>query len=228
MIFKSGLITEGSGSIGGLTISHNAGGMYLRARAIPVNQNSVYQQAVRGHVNSLSNHWINTLTEAQRTAWATYADNVPLPGPLGDPRVVSGLNHYIRSNVPRLQSGLARVDDGPTTFNLGEFSNPTFSYDVAASETGVAFTSGDAWANETGSAMLVFGSREQNPTINYFKGPYRVMSCIPGDDGTPPVQPAALGAPFPCAAGNRSYDLVRVSRLDGRLSMPFRGFGVGA
>lgn len=228
MIFKSPLISEGSGSLAGITISHNRGGMYLRRRAVPTNPNSVYQQAVRGFVNALSNHWINTLTEVQREAWTTYANNVPMPNPLGDPITLTGLNHYIRSNVPRLQSGLARVDAGPTVFNLGEFTNPTFGYDVAAEETDVFFLSADAWASETGSGMLVFGSRQQNNTINYFKGPYRVMSAIPGADGSPPSSPAALDAPFPCAAGNKSFDLVRVTRLDGRLSMPFRGFGVGA
>ncbi|KKM06452.1 hypothetical protein LCGC14_1743870, partial [marine sediment metagenome] len=47
MLFKSGLITQGSGSIGGLTASHNRGGMYFRARTIPTNPATSFQTVVR-------------------------------------------------------------------------------------------------------------------------------------------------------------------------------------
>ena len=37
MLFKSAAFTQASGSVGGLTFAHNRGGMYTRARSIPVN-----------------------------------------------------------------------------------------------------------------------------------------------------------------------------------------------
>lgn len=228
MIFKSPLISSGSGSIGGVTLSHNKGGQYFRRRAIPTNPNSTYQQAVRGVLNSLVNHWGNTLTAAQRQAWATYAANVPVLNALGDPIYLTALNHYVRCNTPRMQSGEAGVDDAPTVFNLGEFTPPSFAYDATAGEIDVTFDSDDDWANEDDAVMIISGSREQSPTINYFKGPYRFAANIEGDSTTPPTSPAALTAPFPCTAGNLCFVMSRVSRADGRLSMPFRGFGVSA
>lgn len=228
MLIKSALFSEGSGSLGGITASRNKGGIYFRRRAIPTNPNSPQQQTIRGFVNQLSNLWGTTLTIVQRDAWETYAANVTVLNKLGDPINITGLNHYVRSNVPRLQNALPRADDGPTAYDLGDFTNPSFAYDAAAAEIDVTFDDTDDWANEDDAAMLIYGSRQQGPTINFFKGPYRVALPILGDTITPETSPFASAAPFPCAAGNRCFVFIRVSRADGRLSMPFRDFGLSA
>ena len=229
MKIKSALITSASGSIGGLTASHNRGGLYLRARTIPTNPNSPQQQVVRAFVASLTSAWLNTLTELQRMAWDGYALLVPLPDPLGEPRNVGGLQMYIRSNVPRLQAGLVRVDDAPSIYNLADFyaiSVGTFA--AATNDFAVTFDNTQLWANETGGAVVALGSRPQNNSINYFKGPYRFAGVIEGDPITPPTSPATIVNPFPFAVDNRVFVQLRVMRADGRLSLPFRDFGLGA
>lgn len=223
MLFTSPVIASGSGSIAGMTFSRNKGGNYLRARAIPTNPNSSLQQAVRSAMSQLSVLWQDTLTAAQRLAWKTYAENVPLLNPLGQSRTVTALNMYIRSNVPRLQASLARVDDAPTTFNLGDYTSPSFAIDTANDEVDVTFDNTDGWANEDDSSMLVFGSVPNDPTIDYFKGPYQFLATIDGDSVTPPTSPAAIALPAAIVAGQRNFFRVIVSRADGRLSSDFRG-----
>ena len=224
MRVKSSLIGEGSGSIGSTTWSHNAGGMYIRNRSMPTNPNTDKQQAVRSIVSQLVDAWANILTAGQRSGWAIYAANVPLLDVFGDPRFRSGLNHYVRSNVPLLQAGGTRVDDAPTTFNLGEYTAPAITAVVATQKASVAFTNTDDWANETGSYMLVWASRPQQNTINFFKGPYRYCGKIVGATPTPPTSPVLLDLPFDCAAGQRVFFKASVVRAHGRLSSPFRGF----
>lgn len=226
MLFKSGLVTQVSGSIGGMTGSHNKGGYYFRARSIPTDPGTTYQTALRTFMAQLANLWGTTLTAPQRTAWEVYAANVTVPNPLGDQISLSGINHYIRSNMPRLQAGLPRVDDGPTTFDLGDFTQPSLTAgDATANEVDVTFDNTDAWANEDDAAMLLLSSREQGVTINFFKGPYRLAGSIDGDGVTPPTSPAAITSPFPLTAGNRLFAHYRVTRADGRLSQPFRTSG---
>lgn len=226
MLIKSGLMTQASGSLGGLTASHNKGGLYLRARTVPTNPNTTFQQEIRGFMSTLTSLWGNTLTALQREAWATYAAAMEIVNPLGDDRTLTGLNHYVRSNVPRLQAGLPRVDDGPTTFNLGDFTQPTaIAGDATLNNIDFAFTTTDDWAGEDDAAMLVRGSREQPPTINFFKGPYRYADKVDGDGVTPPTSPAALGSAFNLTAGNLVFVTFAVTRADGRLSAPFRGSG---
>ena len=222
MLVKGGF-TQISGSVGGWTGSHNAGGLYIRARTIPINPNTPFQQAVRNITAQLSNLWVDTLTIAQREAWKTYALNVQVQGPLGDSITLSGLNMYQRGNVARIQAGFARVDAAPTIFDVGDFTNPAFALDEAADEVDVVFTDTDAWANETGSNMLIYASRPVATSINFFKGPYRLAGSIDGDDTTAPTSPAAITLPFPVAIGQRIHVLARVSRADGRYSNPFRG-----
>lgn len=221
MKFKSALVTAISGSIGGMTGSHNKGGLYFRARSVPVNPNTPAQQTVRSIMGNLSVIWNGTLTDAQRQAWDTYAENVTLIDVLGEARTVTGLNHFIRSNVPRVQAGQPRVEDGPTIFNLGFFSDPVISAAAAASAVSVVFDVNDTWANEDDSSAIVLTSRPKSPTINYFKGPYQLAGTIDGDGITPPTSPAVVTNPFAYAVGQKVFAQFRVSRADGRLSLPF-------
>lgn len=231
MIFKSVFIDRGSGSIGGLTVSRNRGGMYMRGRGMPTNPNTEFQQAVRSAAAQLASNWRNVLTEDQRISWDLYAENVQLPNSLGDPRNVGGLGMYLRSNVPRIASGeadLVRVDDGPIVFNLGDVGPLEVESATAATDVvSIGFTDTDDWVDEDGAGLLVYTARAQNPSINFFKGSYRFAGAVLGDSTTPPTTPAAIDAAFNIDVANRTFVFARVSRADGRLSTPFRGFGIG-
>jgi len=221
MLFKPLLGTDLSGKVGGLVASHNAGGAYFRAATIPTNPNTTFQQAVRNAFAQLSSLWVDTLTQTQRDEWELYAANVPLTNRIGEQHNVSGLNMYVRSNTPRLQTGIARVDDGPPVFDLGGYSAPTLSGWSEATQTGdinfsvSAFS--DPWANEVGGFMLGFISRPQNPGVKFFRGPYRVQVTVTGDP-VPPVSPSTFGSPFPITAGQRLFGRAVTMRADGRLS----------
>lgn len=228
MLYKSSLFSQASGSMGGTTFAHNRGGQYTRQRSTPTNPNSPQQQAVRAFFGNLAVDWADSLTAAQRDAWAVYANNVPVINRVGDPILLPPLAMFIRCNVPRLQAGLDQVNDGPTVYTLGSYDNPSFAGDATADEVDVTFNDADDWANEDDAAMLIFASRPQLASVNYFKGPYRFADLIAGDSVTPPASPAAITAPFPFAAGQRVFVRAIVTRADGRLSLPFRDFALGA
>jgi len=221
MLFKSELITQGSGSLGGITLSRNKGGMYFRARAVPTNPGSSQQTEVRAAVGLLSKRWGLTLTSAQRYAWKTYAENVLMIGPLGDARNIGGLAHYIRSNVSRIQAALSVVDAAPIIYNLGTFTAPVLNISAATDTFSVAFTNTDSWATAAGGGMIVYGSTAKSVTINYHKGPYRHLGTILGDT-VPPTSPASLAANGLFSTGQKGFAMIRVSQVDGRLSEPFR------
>lgn len=227
MKFKSPVYSEASGSIAGITYSHNRGGLYTRARAVPVNPNTPQQQLVRSLMAQLTNLWVSTLTAPQRAGWDAYAENVPITNPLGAAINVGGVGMYVRSNVPRLQSSLPRVDTAPTVMDLGPYTQPDFTGMVASTAlqtVTIPFDVLDDWVGEDDSAMLTFVGRPQNPSINYFKGPYRAATAILGDATTPPTSPASVTTPFPFVTGQRLFVRVNVSRADGRLGTESRGF----
>lgn len=227
MKFKSAMVTQVSGSIGGMTGSHNRGGMYFRARSVPTNPNTPQQQTTRASLGQLAIAW-RMLTGINPILWDIYAANVPLTDPLGDPVTVSGINMFIRSNTPRLNVGLPVVDAGPSSYDLGEVGALSVTNATEAGQTvDLNFTDTDAWVDEDDSAMLLYLSRPQGTSINYFKGPYRYAGMVAGDSSTPPTTPETIAVPFPIASGQKIFWRVNVTRSDGRLSQSFRGYVIG-
>lgn len=219
MLITSGIISRGSGSFGGITLAHNAGGMYLRARVMPVNPSTPAQNLVRAAAASLVNRWSNTLTQAQRDAWDSYAFNTPLIGKLGDPINVSGLNMYVRGNLTRQYQAMTLCDDAPFVWNLGSFTPlASVTADTTLQEWKISYTNTDDWAGEDDAWLVGFISRPTNATINFFKGPYRIAGMVEGDSITPPTSPLTLDFPFTVASGQRVFARCCVLRADGRMS----------
>lgn len=225
MKFLSGLITVGSGAVGGLVASHNKGGNYFRALVIPVNPQTPQQVLVRNSLSQLVGAWTNTLTQLQRDAWDLYALNVPVTDVLGQTISLSGQQHFIRSNVPRIQgldTGIAgAILDGPTIFNTGEVDSSAFFNLASPSTSTYTFDNTLAWANEDNALLLTWYGRPVNASVTFFKGPYNIGPIIAGNATTAPTSPAVQTTPFVYAVGQRANAYSRISRADGRLSAAF-------
>jgi len=218
-----------SGVLGTMVASHNKGGQYLRALAIPTNPRTSRQTAVRNIMASLMVVWSDTLTAAMREAWNLYASNVTVIDRLGDEIYISGVNHFVRSNLPLIQSGGVRVDAGPTTFTLPE-TDP--EYAVTASEAtnllSVSFDDTLAWLDTDLAAMIVYCGRPQSVGVTSFNGPWRIAGSIDGDSVTPPTTPTTIAAPFVLTEGQAVWTYARIVLADGRITNPFRGQAVVA
>lgn len=222
------LIGDGmSGSVGGITASHNRGGVYFRQRATPVNPNTTFQQEVRSLFGNLQSAWGSILTDAQRSAWDAYALATPITDALGQSVNVGGKGMFTRGNTPRLQAGLLRIDAGPVVSGLPSLTAPGVTSITAG--TGIAivtFDNTDAWANEDGGALLVFMSRPQSATINGFKGPYRFAGAVLGDDSVAPTSPVNITSPFTLGVGQKVFFRFAAVTADGRLTPDVRTFSV--
>lgn len=212
MKIKSALATQMSGSIGGLTGSHNKSGLYLRARSIPTNPRTDLQQVIRNATGFLANAWLSSLSQPARDQWSTYAANVPVKNKLGDSINLSGINMFVRCNVPRIQAGLSVIDVAPPIFTLGESVEGT----LAQSDTDpfpVALTF--STPSTAGDMVLLYLAKPQNQTINYFKGPYQYQSATAATAGT-----ITLSMPPGVEQGQKLFIRTRVAYGDGRLSGP--------
>lgn len=230
MKFKSEIVTQASGSVGGVTYSRNRGGLYRRARAIPTNPDTTNQQQVRNAFTALIGTW-NNLSQAQRDAWDLYGQNTPKTDVLGSEIQLSGQNEFVAANTPRIQAQLRVatavevpfVASGPTIFNRGDFTNPTFTMSVATG-LDVAFTNTDDWANEDEAALLIYQGRPVNAGRTFFKGPYRMVGIVLGNSTTAPTSPVNISAAtlaslgYTPTAGQNANIAVAVTRADGRYS----------
>lgn len=226
MRFKSQVYTAVSGSIGGITYAHNRNGMYARARATPTDPASPAQNVVRAAVAELVNAWTNALTNDQRDGWVAWSLGHPQSGPFGDAEYGTAQNGYVGLNVPRLQAGIARKDDAPTVYSQSVLSPVVFTPDASDDNVSIDFAEGDGWSAETGGYLLIYASRPKNPTVNFFKGPYRYAGKLVGSTTTPLTSPGEIDLPFPVATGQKVFFRARSIRADGRISSHFRDFGI--
>lgn len=227
MKFKSSVFTQASGSVGGLTYARNRGGMYTRARSIPVNPDTALQKGVRAAFSTLTQFWRDTLTPTQRSSWTAYAANVLIPDRFGDPTDIGGLPMFVRNNVGRLQAGLSPVLAAGAVYNLGEQQVVSVEFAQASAEFRVNWASAvDDWNTTDGAGLLVYVSKPVNPTVNFYKGPYKFAGSIDGDSGSPPSSPQILENPQAQPTGTKVFGYCRVSYADGRLGNKYGFSGI--
>ncbi len=217
MLFRGLMVGAASGKLGSVVASHNKGGQYLRARVTPTGAvPTPYQSAVRNALSSLAAAWSSDLDPDQRSGWETYALNVTGTNRLGDSIQLSGINWYIACNTPRLQAGLDRVDDAPTTYDRGSISMvptiPLLNDTEGHVEYGVTLT---APAN-----VLIYEGRPFSSGRSKYFGSMRlakVQDITAGVTGNTFVPAFLIGS----SNNQDAFDLV-ISYDDGRLSTPFR------
>ena len=225
IVDPSELLTASSGSLGEIVFSRNQHGPYLRARTFPTDPATARQAVVRAALAECVNAWKNTLTAAERRAWDTYALAVPLRTALGRATNPGGLASYIRANVPRLQAavgGVSRVDQAPTSHNLGSYT-PIQRVVLNFNDDTIHpfFTDSDAWVDDTGAAMLFYASAPKPLTRNFWRGPYRYAGPLIGGD--PQLSsPGTIPLPAGATVNQRVFVQGRVTQADARLSHTFR------
>jgi hypothetical protein len=230
MKFTSPLFAAVSGSLGGSTFARNRFGNYVRARAVPINPQTVDQQAVREIFANLANAWQVTLTQAQRDSWANYATQVSKVDVLGATRFPDGQKWFIGNNAPRLRDGVGAelIAQAPTQYNTGLLSSFLPTPDASDDNVAIAFDNAEPWANEDGAYMLLQASRPISPSRTFFKGPFRFLGAIAGDAVTPPSSPATFPLPFPVEVGQKLVFRARIAYADGRLTSPFSAVALAA
>lgn len=223
LVKYGGGIVQMSGSIAGTTHARNRFGNYARSRTKPVNPRSSRQMAARITIMYLAEQWRESpMTDTIRTAWQTYANSVNWLNKLGETVTLTGFNMFMRSNAAMLRAGGAIVTAGPTDLGLPS-GDPTFA--VTASEaTGlvsVAFDDTMDWLDEENAWLSVEMGCPQNPTRNFFNGPWRFMGATEGDSVTPPTTPQTMTAPFALIETQKIWCRARIIRADGRCSTQF-------
>lgn len=214
-LLASGVITAGSGSAGGDTLSHNRGGLYLRERVTPTDPASAFQIGRRNQMTFVSGRW-QTISQARRDAWACYARTYQRRSPLARSRRLSPRNAFIAVNFPRFMAALTMVLDPPGFHRADALSPVVIVPKTTATRITVHFDESDPWVTELGAGLLVFCSQGQSPTINWFRGPYRLCGTIRGNRRVPPTSPFALGSGFGfLQVGDHWFGRCYTSRLNG-------------
>lgn len=230
MLFKSQILTQASGSIGGTTFSRNRGGMYTRARTLPTNPNTPRQNAVRSAMTTCVNYWSNELTATERQAWKDYGDNVAVLNRVGDEIYLTGQQQFIRTNVAR-GAAESMITAAPTIFDTGApITGTVTSITIEANKIGInTGNNSQIWltnggASDDGDIIVQFGP-PVNAAVNFFKGPYQIAYTVPiAAAGTNTLADGSQDdnrQASPLVAGQFRPVRARICYDDGRLTKPW-------
>lgn len=210
MIFTSQIVTGVSGSVGGLTGSHNKGGMYFKGKAAPTNPNSSRQQATRNQLGTFASAWTNVLAQGSRDLWNDYAQIHTIKNSLGEDIFINGINWYIMFNTRLQDAGEGLQTDPPLFAGPGGFV--TFSVDVSAATTGDVTFTGVLGADELIQLwMTIPGTTGQTPNFK--------QARLVGYSALAEVSPWAATLPFAVAGDKQTTFYGRTMNNHGQVSV---------
>lgn len=244
MKFTSSLGLIVSGSMSGVTGSHNKGGQYFRQRSVPTNPNTARQQTVRSVFGAAVQSWSDSLSEPARESWRGYAEQVEVTDSLGLTKQLSGQQWYVGmatligqiNAFDLLQSGnLPDFDSSaPAVANTGAPPGvvTTATLDATTPPGLLTLTGSMEDESPVAGTVILFIGPPVTPGTRFYKGPYQLATIdtiaqgvnqwtAVADMGDPEEwatdivpTPATIGAFFPIR--------VRILYEDGRLSQEFR------
>ena len=225
MLIKYGpLVSDASGSTGGVTIARNRFGPYMRSRTTPVNPNTDRQTSVRAIMAFLAEQWRESpMTSIIRGAWETYAASFNWKNRLGQAVQLTGFNAFCMCNGALINAGGTLVTAGPTTLGLPP-QDPSFEVSISAAtqKLSITFDDGFDWLDEDAGYLSVQMHLPQSPSRNFFGGPWKWAGAIQGDSITPPTTPdATIDVPYTATEGQKIVCRARIIREDARTSSLF-------
>ena len=117
----SGLISEISGSVGGMTFQRNNAGNSLRSKPRPVNKSgTASQNSVKLLMSLLQNTWL-TLSDANKLAWVAAALYYSIRTKHNSSKELTAFQLYIKHGMYMLLAGRSSINAptlSPTLFNF--------------------------------------------------------------------------------------------------------------
>lgn len=171
-----------SGSIAAQTYSHNKGGPYIRNRGIPTISLTPDALAAKSRMATEASAW-GGITDIQRSAWDSYSLQRPVIDALGNPRHLSGFQHFVGINARRAFGGDARLLVPPITTAPNGLLSLTLNADIGTGAVELVYTGTPLGASEE----LYFKAAVTNsPGITFIRNLLRLL----------PFSAAAQASPF--------------------------------
>lgn len=201
LIRLGGVVAEISGSLDGVTFSHNRNGRYARARVKPTNPRSVKQQSVRSQLATISSQW-RGLSSAARASWSALGATITDTNRLGDATTLTGLQAFVSINQLRLTAGQSITTTAPIIDAI-----PTFVAGAVVSTvaTGGTLTIATTTLPTTGQTLRVYATGAVSQGRNFFrKSQYKLLATF----SSSAVSPLDIKTPWSAAYGSIGTGIV--------------------
>jgi hypothetical protein len=177
-----GAVSEMRNALGNVVYSRSRSGNYTRLKTTIPYHGTDMQLWYAGNLGDCAARWNTGLTDAQRLAWNTYANQMPGPPGHLPPHKLSGFQKWVRQNL-YLWSHLGEWHDTPPIHEQVRDQGPvtTLSCNVASS-TLVLNVQTNPDATEW---LLIQSTKNLNPGRYSFVGLFQDLWQWPGDPYPP-------------------------------------------
>lgn len=173
------LAGQASGSTGAVVYSHNRGGPYTRLRAVPVKVTSDAATDAKNRLATYSAQW-GGLTDAEQAAWESWCETHPFTDRLGDKRMMTGHQAYIRVNARLDRAGDSQLSLPPVGDAPDAFSSLTVACDCTEETLNVTFS-----ALDTGMRAWIYLGKVSSGGVSYVENLLRLISVTNADANSP-------------------------------------------
>jgi hypothetical protein len=187
-----------SGSLAGVTASHNRFGQYERSRRSPVQPTMSDRQSTAKANFAAASAAFSALTQEQIESWNTYADSHPTVNALGQSVKLTGHMMFVSIASQLLNCGQALPTIPPVSSEVWNVAG----IDIDALTDGtltVAWTAGDA-----NDFLLVAVSRPVAPGVTFQKT-FRQFGAAGADTATLDVSDAVVAAYGALVLGHKIF-----------------------
>lgn len=174
------LASATSGALADSVFSRNAYGPYVRARTFPTYPASPLQQQRAATMATVSQRWLNVLTQAQRDAWAVWAKHSPRTNALGFLYYLSGQQAYVAHAVFRTVAGVRFIDTVPSAYGTTWVTLPTIALSVALQKVSITATPSDPWNGSAPGRLVIYMSPDRPPQTRTYHEGFRYLGRILG------------------------------------------------
>lgn len=213
------MMTNVSGKLGGQVATKGRNGLNIRTKVKPINRRTTSQVDVRSLLATVSQAW-KGLTDAQRNAWTSAAQNFTHTNNFGQKFKPTGKNFFTEINLNLIIVGSAQVTSPPAT------TPPIGLTALTALSAGAGLLTASFAATPIAAAnkAVVSATRGLSPGVAFVGKQYRQIQVFPAASATPFDLTAAyttkFGAPV---TGSRVFIRVKIiETVSGLPSIPLQ------
>ena len=224
LITSGAMIGQISGKLGPVVFSHNRGGPYVRAHVVPVTSTTSFALNAKARLSAASQLW-QTLTAAQKDAWATWANNNPITNRIGARVTLSGHGAFTGLTSSLAQAGVAAVLDPPVVPAPAGLLTLSGTYDIGAGAVEIAWTTTPTAAD---IGLYVQTAIVNSTGINFIRPLLKLISITTGATASPfDVESSILARFGTLLVGQQCvHEVSTFDRTNGQRSQPLRTEGV--
>ena len=211
------MMTDARGKLGGHVFTKAKSGATIRTKVTPLNPKTSAQSEARSALGANSQAW-RTLTEVQRLAWNSAAQEVSKTNAFGDTYFPSGKNYFTAVNNNLRNVGVPPVSDPPALVEMPGLIAVEVDFDLLAEQLDIS----PAWFGNDANNVLVCNATSGQSAGRYnFSGKYRKfngysLAGLPQNTVIYDDYVSKFGVP---SAGQKvSFEFYLVNELTGQVS----------